>query len=1054
MKRKLLLLACVMLIAITATIALTACDDVQEILLGAPENISYDGQYITWDKVTGAEHYLVQIGSSEPVRSNSTTYYYQSDKMFDVTVTAVMGEAQQSATVSFKPLAAIAEVFVADDGSISWDAVSGATAYLLSVNGTTLPDPVTDTRYSELPEGNNRVKVKPIVSGDNTFYSSWSADKDVYIYSLPTNIRYDGATLTWQGNASSYQVNINGKISTATGNSLNYNSENRDFSVTIKALGNHVTSFDSKEATEDFYYLDTVKELIVEDGIVKWDDVERAESYKIRINGVVQNVVLTDTQYDKLPSGRSNDVQVMPVNESGNYFSSWSAEKTVYILDTPAVSWNNDLELDGEANNNLVWNAVNSANGYAVRITLPDGTTESETFSLDQMSFAHAYTDVGVYTVQVKATASASNPDYYDSKYSDAYTIERLAAPKAAAQDFVVSNKDSLAQGFTVNFIPVNGANSYQLYRDGALVNGKTTTGAAITESGVVDTSSISEQHITYAVRSMGSFNSARREVKLPCLSADALSFDITVLATPQSATMSGFSLSWAPVSNSNGYSVAYAGQTTTAQTETFDLSILNAGSYSVTVCARGNGSNVLASNFSSPVEIERLQAPTNIKIMPGDNENGTLSFDEVANASSYEAFLDLSQTPLDENSWDNMYQFIETDGTTLHMTAVANQYNKDHTLYYMTSPSSPTQQFIRLSAPQFPEGVFADSNLLVWNAPSNINTAEYTPTYRVYSAEEEQIGGGDVNGTRFDISYLEGGKYYTFLVKAIGNDTKYLDSDYSMSISVYKLDTPQFSIVDGQYVWQGVANASSYYMEIDGVPVSADFHVSGSQYSYTPRYTQAGDHQVTLKAVGDSRNNLDSHDYTFTQTADILTAPEITYEYSDVSVVEGGKIIVSVSKESPNCSGYQYEIAGQTITSSQTTAEKVIENTGSYMVRVKALGGTLDENNVYYIDSVYAGGNSGYTITLLASPGGFSINSDGVIKWGIVQGALGYEYQISYDGAPYQEITFSEPSALDPISNYMDYGSISIKVRARGNKTGTVITSTWSEWTWTNSGV
>ena len=1053
MKKKLLILFLSVIGTVMLALGISACSKVQEILLKAPENIAYDGTYITWDKVDDAEYYMVQIGNAEAARSNSTTYYYEANgESFDVTVSSVLGETQESASVTFKPLATIEEVFVGNDGSISWDAVSGANAYQISINGTVLTNNVTDTRYSDLPEGSNRVKVKPVVSGDSTFYSFWSEEKDVYIYSVPTNVRYDGTTLTWQGNAASYEVNINGKVSTVTGNSMDYNSENRDFNVTVKALGNYSSTYDSKTVSEDFYYLDTVKELIVEDGIVKWDAVDRAESYRIRINGVVQSAVLTDTQYDKLPSGRSNDVQVMPVNESGNYFSSWSAEKTIYILDTPTVSWNNDLELDGEANNNLTWNAVNSANGYMARITLPNGTTETETFSSAQMAFAHAYTYVGVYKVEVKATAAVGSADFYDSKFSEPYTIERLAAPKAAAQDYIVSNRDSPAQGFTVNFVPVSGASSYQLYRDGALRDGKTTTGSAITETGIVDTSAIAEQHFTYTVRSMGSFNASRREVKLPCLSTEALSFDITVLAAPQSLAMNGFMLSWASVSNSNGYSIAYAGQTFTAQAETYDLAILNAGSYSVTVCARGNGSNVLASNFSSPVEIERLQAPTNIKITSA--ENGTLTHDQVANATSYQAFIDLSEQALDENAWNNMYPFIETDGTTLHMIAVANYWNDNHTLYYMTSQSSPTKQFIRLAAPEFPEGVFADSNLMVWNAPSNINTSEYTPTYRIYSAIDEQIGGGDLNGTRYDISALEGGKSYTFLVKAIGNDTQYLDSDYSVAITVYKLAKPEFTIQNGQYVWQGVANASSYYMEIDGVMVTADFHVSGSTYAYTPRFTQAGDHQVTLQAIGDARNNLDSAVFTFTQRAEVLTAPEIDYKYSADTVVSGGKIIVTVTKQSPNCAGYQYEIAGQTTTSQATSAEKVIENTGTYTVRVKALGGAFDSDGVYYVDSAYAGGNSGYQITLLARPGGFSINSDGVIKWNNVQNAYGYEYQISFDGGAFEDITSTGYNTLDPIANYRQYHTITIKVRAKGNATGTVITSDWVEWTWTNSQV
>ena len=172
MKKKLLILFLSVIGTVMLALGISACSKVQEILLKAPENIAYDGTYITWDKVDDAEYYMVQIGNAEAARSNSTTYYYEANgESFDVTVSSVLGETQESASVTFKPLATIEEVFVGNDGSISWDAVSGANAYQISINGTVLTNNVTDTRYSDLPEGSNRVKVKPVVSGDSTFYS-------------------------------------------------------------------------------------------------------------------------------------------------------------------------------------------------------------------------------------------------------------------------------------------------------------------------------------------------------------------------------------------------------------------------------------------------------------------------------------------------------------------------------------------------------------------------------------------------------------------------------------------------------------------------------------------------------------------------------------------------------------------------------------------------------------------------------------------------------------------------------------------------------------------
>ena len=1050
MKKKILLICLSFVAVIVGVIGLTACSKAEELLYKV-ENISYDGQYITWSKTELADYYNVQINGGERTRSNSTTYAYISEETFEVTVTAVAdGKDKASESVTFKPLATVTNITVSENGELSWDAVSGANAYSVSVNGTA--QNLTDTRITSLPEGSNRVKVKPIVSGDNTFYSTFSKEVNVYIYGVPTNVKYDGTTVTWTGNSSSYEVTINGVSKEVKGNTFTYNSENRDFTVEVKALGNHTSTYDSKSVSEEFHYLDAVTEIFVEDGIVKWNAINGAEGYKLKIGGVVQKANVTTTQYDNLASGKSQDISVMPYNDSGNYFSSWSAEKTVYILDTPVISWNNDLELDSEANNNLTWNAVNAADGYTARLIKDEGTPEISTYSDVQRAFAHAYASVGKYTIEIKANAASGSADYYDSKYSAPITVERLAAPKAVDSNFIVSARDNLASGFTVNFVQVNGASGYQLYKDGVLLNGKYTTNAALTDNNVADKANISEQHYTYTVRSMGGVKtvSNSKYVTLPCLTTEALSFDITVQATPQNATMSGYMLSWEAVAGNNGYTVAYAGTSVTAQTESFDLSTIKAGSYSITVSARGNGSNVLASNTSAPVAIQRLEAPRNIKISASGN--GTLQWDDVSNAKSYETYLDLSKTPLADNAYGNMYQFIETNGTTLSMVAVANYYNDLGTLYYMTSETSPTQQFIRLAAPTFPEGALANSVELLWSAPSNINTSEYTPTYRIFSAIGEQIGGGEQNGTKFNIEYLEGGGTYNFYIKAIGNDTKYLDSDYSVAITAYKIETPKFTIQNGQYIWNSITNASSYYLEIDGKKVSDDYHVSGTQYSYTPRFTTEGEHIVKLKAVGDERGNLDSAFYTYTQKARILKAPVITYAYSDDYFVTNGSIIVNVITDSENCSGYQYEIAGQSLTSAELTYSKEIQSPGKYSIRVKALGGAFDSDNVYYIDSQYAGGATTDVITLLAPPStaSFAITSDGAVKWDSISRSFGYEYQISYNGESYGEVEATGFNTFN-INTYKQYRSITVKVRAKGDGNKTVA-SEWVEWTWTNS--
>lgn len=1046
-----------LLVVVALAISLVACNKVEELLYGGPENVAYDGQYIVWSNVDGAKHYTVAIDGGEAVRANSTTYAYSSTAPFEVTVSAVFDDFVKSTSITFKPLARIENLTISDNGEVSWNAVSGASAYSVSVNGNI--QTITDTRIS-VAEGSNKVKVKPIVSGDSTYFSSYSDEVSVYVYGAPTNIKYDGTSLTWSGNSASYQVTINGISQAVKGNTFSYNSDNNDFTAEVKALGNHTSTYDSKSVSEDFWYLDAVPEIRVKDGVLQWDAIAGAEGYKIKIDGLVQKASVTVSQYDNLSSGKSQDIAVMPYNNSGNYFSSWSA-KTVYILDTPIVDWNNSLALDGEENNNYTWNIVNAAVGYEVRVIKDGGTPVTEHYGDSISTFGYAYEDVGKYTIEVKAKADPESANYYDSKYSSPITVERLAAPKATSDKFIVSDKDKLASGFTVNFLPVSGASGYQLYvgnvNEGKKLDGKYTTGSAITVSDVVNSTNIQPQKYNYYIRSMGGMKmvNGAKYVTLPCLTKNALSFEITVQATPQNLLMDGFKLSWSHVDGNNGYTVAHSGTTVTANAENIDLSTLKAGTYSVTVCARGNGSNVLASNYSAPANIERLSYPTNIRM--NSESDGTLEWNTdnpQANVASYTVFLGGSASEtgkIDGSSFTNMYQHISTAGTTLSIVANNNDYNADKTLYYMSSEASPTQQFIRLATPIFPEGAIAGGTELVWNAPANINTSRYTPSYEVYKTKTDQVDENLYNATKYNIESLPAGQH-TFYVKAIGNGTEYVDSALSEVITFEKITTPSIRIEKGKYVWDAVSNASSYYLEIDGTKVNDAFQVSGQTYSYTPRFTSEGTHIVKLKAVGDRKSSVDSAFDVRNQTVKVLSRPEISYRYS----AESGSIIVTVAEyysDSAHCSGYQYEIGSVSSESTQTTYSQFVQNASSYSIRVKALGGSFDAEGTYYIDSLYVGGSASDIITILAAPAesSFKMTGSGIISWGSIGSALGYYYQISFNGGEYSDVTQTGESRYIVGNSYNQYSKISIKVCARGDG-DKIITSSWTEWTWTNS--
>lgn len=186
-------------------------------------------------------------------------------------------------------------------------------------------------------------------------------------------------------------------------------------------------------------------------------------------------------------------------------------------------------------------------------------------------------------------------------------------------------------------------------------------------------------------------------------------------------------------------------------------------------------------------------------------------------------------------------------------------------------------------------------------------------------------------------------------------------------------------------------------------------------------------------------------------QGAEIKSDIEYSVSY-DEKIPDLPTSVVTITTPSANCSGYQYEIAGQSESSKEPTFAKVIQSPGKYTVRVKALGASFDADGVYYIDSQYAGGSTNDVINILSAPttASIRITSDGLVKWDVISGAYGYEYQISFNGGDFGDVVSSGNNILS-IENYTQYTSIKIRIRTKGDGNKTV-SSDWAEWTWTNS--
>ncbi len=1054
MKKKLLIAFFIGIVISVLSLIGTACSGggFGSTTLSTPANLTYDGTTLRWNAVENADSYIVSVngGSEYTVTLPSYSFIAPGTGEFTVSVTASSSDekftSSTAAVMSFAPLTPVSEIRVDETGALSWDTVANANAYLIKIDGVEQPVPLTTPDYSELQPGKHSIQVRPIVSDNNSYYSKWSDVKTITLLDTISaeDISYSDGKIKWKyvSGASAYEVRVNGNViaENCAATELAYDAQQTDFEVNIKPLGNNTTTFGGKESdSKEFRFLQTVTNVYVEDGILRWQPVTGADGYRIKINNTEMGQV-TESFYEGLTAGRSMEVQIMPCCNDATYFSNWSASKSVLILEAPEVLWNSALATDGEENANLYWNAISNAAGYTVKIVRPDGTTAEFSYGETERAFREAYLDVGLYSVQVKALASVSGNGVYDSMYSAPINIERLPAPTRATENFIDSNPNMLST-FTATFGNVTGATGYIISRDGR--DDRTITTNQFEESDIVDDSITAQQTIDYTVRARGGETSVGgvRTIRLDTLSSMALSFSVTVLPTPANPAMNGYIYSFGSVAGSDGYMINAGGADYSSDATEYDLGVkLRAGNYDVRVCARGNGKEILASNYSTPINIYRLAAPTNIRIDTADASEGILRYGTVNYATGYYVIFDNDGNAVPADSLSNVNQMISEQGTTVSMMASANYYDSLGTTYYMSSEYSNTVTFIKLSMPTFGDRPFTDTQLL-WNAPTNLNLLQYSPTYQVYAANGTAYNGAK-DGTSMDISYLESGVQYSFRVKAIGDGVTCINSDVSeRTVTIYKLAVPQVTRENGQYVWNAVTQASAYAVYIDGVQVFNEAHESGKTYRFTPTFNvenELKDYSVEVYAVGDAGyTTINSAAFEIIQKVKQLTTPDFEFSYSADEYTEDGEIIVEITKPSQYAAGYSYTIAGVTNTSKELTYSHIPSSEGTFAIRVYALGGMFDEEGIYYLDSQSQGGDSAHSITLLSHPNADSLqlSQDGRLTWAAVSGAMGYKLEYSLDDGEYVE--------LDPIYNrtYYDFDmgvctghTVKVRISALGN--------------------
>ncbi len=192
-------------------------------------NVSYTSANFSWNAVSGASAYLLTNttnGKTYKVGATSTTIsdlvpnnaYTFNVKSLDASDNA--SNASSPVSINTKAIGAPANLQVSNidyvSANFSWNAVSGASAYLLTntTNGKTYKVSATSTTISDLtPDNTYAFNVRALDVYENAYAASTSVNVKTKTIGVPTNLQvsnigYGSASLSWNAvaDAESYCV--------------------------------------------------------------------------------------------------------------------------------------------------------------------------------------------------------------------------------------------------------------------------------------------------------------------------------------------------------------------------------------------------------------------------------------------------------------------------------------------------------------------------------------------------------------------------------------------------------------------------------------------------------------------------------------------------------------------------------------------------------------------------------------------------------------------------------------------------------------------------------
>lgn len=994
-------------------------------ILPAPKNIAYTKNgVLQWDAVDGATGYTVYVDGQLTYSATSQldlSGRFVEAKAYEIKVKAIGDDNSNFVDSVFSDYITVTKLnspqnVRIENGILLWDTVLGATEYLIVVDENE-PWSISKTEYSlpqTLTAGDHMVKVQAVGNGTNFVTSDLSITIDFYKLAKITKIFIKDGVVCWDENleATNYMLYVNGVphqtsiLNTTSYDFVDYASGT--YSLNVMAVGNGGNILNSDLMSDDFVAvklatpstLQITKQL--SQNLITWEQVVGANKYVVEIDDTIvsgDGLTLTNMPLPQDLQAGFHNIKLKAIGDSSNHISSnYTQPLSIQKL---AVAENLKV-----SNGQIVWDKVSNVSQYQVSILYSvNGEIQEDILSTADVTFnlnssSDKTYDAGAYSVRIKAIGKDNFT--IDSDYSVGLSVTKLGSPTLKVEEGKIQPV-SIENAEKIEYV-INGETTYDIE------NYIFTDNAQIT----IKARALAPQSTNYV---HGDYSKELVCLQLPKITDlkiedGKLSFG----STNYSSLETGLHFE-VVIKDKNNTDEATNTSTIATGAKLHDLSVLNASSYNVTVCAisdkngvsevDGDGNVVassvpyLTSQVSNALNFEVLSAPTNLRVKSVAHDGttieqliaslkditssmpGILNWDEVENAIQYILEIDGKEYQGLSTTSTNLQDEIIAGGShTIRVKAVGNG---------QTSITSKYSDYITTTKLESPTNLKISDGVLTWD--SNYN-------------QDINLFSEDVNIVIY-VAQINGQNYTTFDVKSINFDNILsLPSNIINALQKNEYTLPELS-------------ATEYSVKLFAVPLNSyitsviDLSIDETTNSYmlsnfnqTPLYLKSLQTPLNLSL---SRNDENEEVLSWSH---LLYANGEVAEYEILIESESGEEVVTVPF------GTNQWIFNE------TNFAQYKPGTYSFSVRAIASENAMYQDKYYFVNSQFT---TAVTTTVMANPE--LVVQNGVVVWDDITGAQ--KYILLVDG----QIVETTKTSYELDSTY-SAGNHSFKIMAYGDGT------------------